>query len=146
MNSTQNTVERLSALLHGEIAAVQTYQQAMKKVGGGPDAAELREIAEDHREAVSSLRRRVTTAPDRPDAGSGAWGAFARVLEGAAQHFGNAVALRALREGEERGVGDYENALKDETLDAPSRALIAITLLPRTRNHVRTLDRLMAPR
>src|SRR5205807_4338157 len=111
-----------------------------------PDAAELREIAEDHREAAGSLRRHVTAAPGRPEAGAGAWGAFAKAVEGAAQLFGNAAALQALREGEERGVSDYENALKDETLDAASRALIATTLLPRTRNHVRTLDRLMAPR
>jgi hypothetical protein len=146
MKSTQHNIERLNALLRGELAAVETYRQALKKVGRAPDAAELWEIAEDHREAVSSLRRHVAVAPSQSDSGAGAWGAFARVVEGAAQLFGNAAALQALREGEERGVGDYENALKDETLDAPSRALIGITLLPRTRNHIRTLDRLMTPR
>ena len=118
MNFTQKNVERLNALLRGEIAAVETYQQALKKIGNEPDAAELREIAEDHREAAGSLRRHVATAPGRPEAGAGAWSAFAKAVEGAAQLFGNAAALQALREGEERGVSDYENALKDESLVA----------------------------
>ena len=80
----------------------------------------------------------------KPDQGSGAWGAWAKTVEGAAKIFGNAAAVKALKEGEEHGVKSYEDALNNPDLPAECQTLIRGTLLPQTRSHLPVLDRLMS--
>ncbi len=132
--------------MRGEIAATETYQQAMAKVSDDPGevgAAELRRIHAEHRDAANTLRKHVRHQGGEPYTASGAWGTFAKAVEGAAKLFGNTAALKALKEGEEQGVSDYESALKEPDLPAECKSLIGSTLLPQTREHIRTLDRLM---
>jgi hypothetical protein len=57
--------------------------------------------------------------------------------------FGNTAALKALKEGEEQGIADYESALDDDDLPADCKQMIQSTLLPRTRAHIPVLDHLM---
>jgi uncharacterized protein (TIGR02284 family) len=142
--ATTSTIDTLNSLLRGEISATETYQQALQKVGADQGAAELRRIHAEHREAANTLRQHVHQHGGRPDQGSGAWGAFAKAVEGMAKIFGNTAALKALKEGEEHGVHAYEDALGDESLPDDCRQLIRGTLLPQTREHINTLDRLMA--
>lgn len=133
----------LQDLLHGEISAVETYRQAVDKVGNDPGAAELRQIQADHVRAVELLRDEITVQGDVPDRSSGAWGAFARTVQGTANIFGDKSALKALKEGEEHGIKQYESTLRDG--DAPARlsSVIRDELLPQQRRHVSTLDRLI---
>jgi uncharacterized protein (TIGR02284 family) len=138
------TTDTLNALLRGELSAVETYQQALTKLGDTEGAAELRRIHAEHREAANTLRQHVHQQGGQPDQGSGAWGAFARVIEGTAKLFGTDAALKALKEGEEHGIKQYEKALQDKGLPADCQTLIGSTLLPQTREHVPVLDRLMA--
>ena len=70
-------------------------------------------------------------------------GAFAKAVEGTAKLLGNAAALKALKEGEEHGLKDYEDALNDKNLPADCQALIR-GLIPRQRQHITTLDGLKA--
>jgi uncharacterized protein (TIGR02284 family) len=133
----------LNSLLRGELAATETYQQALGKLGMGPGAAELRHIHQEHREAANTLRQHIHAHGGKPDQGSGTWGAFAKAIQGAATLLGNSAALRALKEGEERGIKDYESAIKDETLPSDCRTLITTKLLPQTKQHIPVLDRLM---
>jgi uncharacterized protein (TIGR02284 family) len=140
---TSTAIDTLNTLLRGEIAATETYQQAMEKVGNDPGAAELRQIHIEHREAANTLRQHVHQHGGKPDQDSGTWGAFAKAVEGAAKVFGNTAALKALKEGEEHGVNSYENALEDDDLPADCRDLISRTLLPQTRQHIAVLDRIM---
>ena len=146
MTATETLNDTLNSLLRGELAATETYQQALAKIGNEPGAEELRKIHREHREAANTLRQHVRHFGGQPDHGSGAWGAFAKTVEGAAKLFGNAAALRALKEGEEHGAHEYEEALKQDELAPECRALIARTLLPETRNHITTLDWLLAAR
>jgi uncharacterized protein (TIGR02284 family) len=146
MTSTDTLNDTLNSLLRGELAATETYQQALAKVGNEPGAEDLRRIHREHREAANTLRQHVRHFGETPDHGSGAWGAFAKAVEGAAKLFGNAAALKALKEGEEHGAKDYEDALKQDGLPAECRSLIAATLLPQTRNHIAALDRLLGGR
>jgi uncharacterized protein (TIGR02284 family) len=141
---TENTTSTLNSLLRGEIAATETYQQALAKVGNEPGAADLRRIHVEHREAANTLRQHVHQFGGKPDQGSGAWGAFAKAVEGAAKLFGNAAALKALKEGEEHGLNSYQDALEDEDLPAECRTLISGTLLPQTQAHIAALDRIIA--
>lgn len=130
-----------SFLVKDELAAVETYRQALEKVGAGPAGPDLLRIEAEHEEAARVLQRRMRdlgrTPPDKP----GLWGAFAEAVQGAAKLFGAKAAIKALKEGEEHGIHDYEDALEDEALPADVKELISTTLLPRTRAHLPVLDR-----
>lgn len=144
MPTAQTTETTLNSLLRGELAATETYQQALTKGGDQRGVAEIRQIHLDHREAANTLRRHVREHAGTPEQGSGAWGAFAKAVEGTAKVFGNTAALKGLKQGEEHGVNSYENALKDGGLPPECETLILSTLLPRTRAHVATLELLIA--
>jgi uncharacterized protein (TIGR02284 family) len=137
-----DTEDRLNSLLRGELAATETYQQAMARVHDEPEAEDLHRIHRDHREAANTLRKHVHFHGGKPDQGSGAWGAFAKTVEGAAKLLGNTAAIEALRQGELHGVNQYQEALTDDTLTSDCRELIRGILLPQTQEHVRLLARL----
>lgn len=143
MPTVEERIEPLNSLLRGELAALETYQQALAKVSNEPGAFELRHLETQHREAAELLRQHIVQHGGKPATDSGAWGTWARAVEGTAKLFGNAAALRALKEGEEHGVSSYESALQNQDLDPDARELIAATLLPRTRAHIPVLDRFL---
>ena len=137
-------INTLHSLQRGEIAATETYQQILKNFQGFAEVIELEEIQKDHRTAANTLREHIREHGDVPEQNSGAWGAFAKVVEGTAKVFGQGLALKALKEGEEHGIKDYENALTDQELLSDCRVLIETQLLPQTRAHVSVLSRLIA--
>jgi uncharacterized protein (TIGR02284 family) len=143
MRKTMEFTETLNSLLEGEISAVETYEQALEKVGSEPGAEELRKIHQNHTDAISKLREHVTKHGGQPSTDSGAWGSFARTVEGVAKLFGDATALRALKQGEEKGLRDYDDALSDEELPQDCQTLIRDELRPRQRSHIHTLERLI---
>jgi hypothetical protein len=146
MSNSQHAIERLNALLRGELSAVESYQQALQKTGEDADAVQLRQLHQDHIEAANILRLQVHQQGGEPDHGSGAWGVFAQAVERTASLFGNTAAMKALRAGEERGIKDYERALQDNNIPSDSQLLIRSDLLPRTRTHIHVLERLMMAR
>lgn len=139
-----DTTTTLNSLLRGELAATETYQQALAKLGNEPGADELRVIHAEHREAANALRVLVRDTGERPAKSSGVWGTFAKAVEGTAKLLSNDAALKALKEGEEYGIRQYRAALHDAELHGPTRILIESTLLPHAYQHVPALDRLMA--
>jgi uncharacterized protein (TIGR02284 family) len=143
MNVAENGTGCLNSLLRGEIAATETYQQAIAKMDATSHIGSLRRIHAEHRTAANALREQVHEAGGKPVQGSGAWGAWAKLVEGTAKLFGSTAALKALKEGEEQGIKDYEAALQDDALTAECKTLIRTQLLPQTREHLMSLDRLM---
>jgi len=143
MQATEKGIACLNSLLRGELAATETYQQALAKVTTEPGVEELKRLHVDHREAANTIRQHIHQAGGKPDQGSGAWGTWAKTVEGAAKLFGNKAALKALKEGEEHGIKEYKSALDDENLPAECKALIRTQLLPQTQAHIPVLDRLM---
>jgi len=146
----KKTTGKLPSLVRGEIAAAETYKQALRKLVGSqaeagtdPRAAELRRIQEEHGEAIRKLRAKLSALGEEPPTGSGVWGAWSKAVQGTADAFGEKAAIKALKEGEEHGVKDYEDALADEALDPGIKELITAELLPQTRAHVPALDRLI---
>jgi uncharacterized protein (TIGR02284 family) len=139
----QSTVDNLNSLLRGELAATETYQQTLDRVGTDSEASELRSLHDDHREAANNFRKHVHQFGGKPDQSSGAWGSFAKVVTGTAKIFGKTAALKALKEGEEQGISSYENALKDPDMPAGCRTLIQANMT-RGRSHIAILDRLMS--
>jgi uncharacterized protein (TIGR02284 family) len=143
--TTTEATSTLNSLLRGEMAALQTYGQVFEKLkdSDAPGVEAFHQLRRDHRDAAEALQRFVQVKGDEPSRDSGPWGAFAKTVTGTAKLFGNTAALKALKEGEEHGVKEYQDALDDQSLPSEARSLIRDTLLPRQRQHVQTIDRLM---
>ncbi len=141
-NATCDT-DALNSLLRGELSAVETYDQAMDKFEDQHILADLHKMRERHAHAVLLLREKVARFGGEPPEGSGPWGAFAAAITGTAKVFGPATALSALRQGEEHGINEYEDALKNEDVNPECKDMIRADLLPKCRGHVEELNRLM---
>ncbi len=141
METMQDRVEPLNRLLRGELSAVETYDQALEKVGGKVYASELERIRSEHQEAVSLLREQIRSFGGIADEGSGVWGLWAQTVEGAATLFGESTALKALREGEEHGLKEYHAILSDDELRPEFKQLLTERLEQRQREHIATLTR-----
>ncbi len=136
-------IDALNALLRGEVAAIETYDQVIAKFGGQPQSVELQRMRDEHEASAAVLRERVRHFGGDPSEGSGLWGKLTAAITGAAKIFGPASALGALKQGEEYGIGQYENALTDPEIDTDDKELIRFRLLPRSNAHVADLDRMI---
>ncbi|RZA26991.1 MAG: DUF2383 domain-containing protein [Proteobacteria bacterium] len=141
MDTMQDRVEPLNRLLRGELSAVETYEQAMESVRTQDCARELERIHVEHQEAVGMLREQIRQFGGIADEGSGAWGLWAQAVEGTATLFGESVALKALKEGEEHGLKEYQAIMNDPTLRPEFKQLLTERLHLRQKEHIDTLTR-----
>ena len=145
--STPNeAVRQLNSLLRGEISAVETYKMAIDNAADSTQApadrlSMLREIQSEHGQAAQLLRERIRDLGGGASDSSGAWGAWAQTVQGTANLFGDTAALKSLKEGEEHGLKDYQEALDD--VDSASRGLIETQLIPAQQRHINLLDQLI---
>jgi rubrerythrin len=131
---TEQTVDVLNSFLRGEQAAVETYRQALEKVKDAPYRTPLEECLRSHTERVRALTERIVRLGGKPSQGSGPWGAFAKLVEGAAKVFGYKSAIAALEEGEDHGLRDYRQDL--DSLDIETRTWFdALILSEQERTH-----------
>lgn len=146
MQTTTATATTLNSLLRGEMSALETYRQAILKFEGSdaPGLPELHNLRRDHRDAADALWHHIEGHGERPSEDSGPWGAWAKLVEGTATLLGNTAALKALKEGEEHGLKDYQDALEDSDLPRECVSLIRDRLLPQQQQHIVVLDRLIA--
>lgn len=139
------TVRQLNSLLRGEISAAETYRMAIDKVAGesqsGGNVGLLREIQEEHGRAAQAVRDRIRELGGEASDSSGAWGAWAKTVQGTMNLFGDSSSLKALKEGEEHGLKDYQEAIED--VDASSAQLIQNQLIPAQQRHINLLDQLI---
>jgi len=135
-------VDQLNSLLRGELSAVEMYEQALRRLNGpGTDLADqLVHYAAEHSRNADTLKSRVEALGGQAATSSGAWGAWAKIVQGSANVFGDGSAIKALKEGEEHGLEDYKGALEHDDLDEMSRRLIENDLIPRQRKHIAALD------
>src|SRR5438445_3698054 len=143
MISVEDRTAGLNRLVRGELAAVETYRQALDKMQDAPEATGLHALMIEHRSALQTLREHITHCGGKPSETSGPWGAWAKFVEGTAKLFGNATALKALKEGEEHGVKEYEAFLEDANADDECRELARTRLLPQAQSHIPILGRLI---
>lgn len=133
-------VTQLNSFLRGELSAVETYAQAIAKLGDEPALrTKLEDCRTSHQQRVSLLREEITRRGGEPADGSGVWGAFAQLVEGGAKVFGKKAAIAALEEGEDHGRDDYKAEL--DKLDSDARRFVESKLLP---EQLRTHDTLSA--
>jgi uncharacterized protein (TIGR02284 family) len=146
MGDTGEAVRQLNSLLRGEISAAETYRNVLDRVTDGDhakDAGLLRQIQEEHGRAAQSLRDRIRELGGEASDNSGAWGVWAQAVQGTMTLFGGDMGgMKALKEGEEHGLKDYEEALDD--VDASSAQLIQNQLIPAQQRHISLLDQLLS--
>ena len=144
LGDTGESVRQLNSLLRGEISAAETYRMAIDKVAdtASPvNAGLLREIQEEHGRAAQGIRDRIREMGGEASDSSGAWGVWAKTVQGTMNLFGDAASLKALKEGEEHGLKDYQEAIND--VDASSRQFIQNQLVPAQQRHINLLDQLI---
>jgi hypothetical protein len=129
-------------LHRGEMSAVATYEDVIKKNDKSAWRADFDRMLGEHRDAADKLRARVVALGATPDANAGVWGGWAELIAKSAAAIGDEAARDSLKMGEKHGQNDYEDALKDSAVDPETSALIRDTLLPRQREHVGTLEKL----
>lgn len=137
---THHSVAVCNKLLRGELAAVETYGQAIMKYDTSPEADELRRIRLEHSKSARILTDNVRAMGGYPTPDSGAWGLFVSAVQGAANLLGEESALESLKQGEELGKQDYENALQDQAVTEEFRNLIRTELLPPLVKHIAILE------
>lgn len=137
-------VEELNKCLRCELSAIETYQQALEKnrVQYGQDAKfeRLARILDEHREAAAQLRRVIEQQGGTPSTDSGAWGAWAGTVMGAAKLFGDKAALKALKEGEESGLKEYRRIAENA---GASTENVVSSFIGRQAAHIHELDGLI---
>lgn len=142
-----DTVDTLNSFLRGEISAVETYRQAIEKLHDKPEATTLTECLRSHEQRVSLLSDEIASRGGKPAQGSGAWGTFAKLMEGGAKLFGERAAIAALEEGEDHGRDDYRRDAPK--LEPDARAFVQRQLLPeqlRTHQAMSSLKRALEAR
>lgn len=137
-------IEYVNAILRGELAAIETYDQTLEKFKGQLTSTDLIRIRDEHKAHVAALSAHVAKFGGTPSTSSGPWGSFTTALTGVAKLIGPETALAALKQGEQHGLEQYEKALQHKDLPEETVTAIRTKLLPESREHVATLDRLIA--
>jgi bacterioferritin (cytochrome b1) len=138
----EDVLGKLNSFLRGEISAVETYRQALDKVTDPAVRSQLQDCEQDHEQRAELLRERITSLGGKPDQGSGAWGVWAKLVQGGGNLLGEKTAIQALEEGEDHGLNDYRRDLDE--LDGETRSWVESNILPkaeRTHGAVSTLKR-----
>ena len=141
----QNAVDALNELLRGQHAAVETYTQALEKLGGYSDADPLFAALLDHKAAAAATIKEITRLGGAATPTSGVWGAWAQAVTGGAKLLGNKAALKVLKEGEEHGIEEYEEILNQGEVASTFKEQTKTNFLPNQKKHIAALDRLMTP-
>jgi demethoxyubiquinone hydroxylase (CLK1/Coq7/Cat5 family) len=128
MADTQKNVEQLNSFLRGEISAVETYRQALEALKSSTFGSRIAECKRSHEQRVAILTQEIRKLGGAPAESSGAWGAFAKAVEGGAAALGEKAAIAALEEGEDHGNADYKRDVAK--LDPPVRTVIEQQVMP----------------
>lgn len=135
----ERTIDQLNSFLRGELAAAETYRQALDVVRRDTLRTTLERCASSHAARAELLRKEVLRRGGAPSESAGGWGAFASAVEGVAKGLGEAAAIAALEAGEDHGRDDYKRDL--DKLDVSARTLVEVDLLP---EQLRTHDAMSA--
>ena len=127
-------IAQLNSFLRGELAAIESYEQALARIAPSPARETMLECQGSHRTRAERLRERIEALGGTPAASSGLWGTLAKMLEGGATALGERVAIATLEEAEDHYLRDYCADL--DRLDAGSRELVEKEILPlQVRSH-----------
>jgi len=135
--------DAMNSLLRGELSAVETYTQAMSKFDDQALIADLQMIRDDHSRAVRELRDHIIMFGGIPADSAGVWGAFTAAVTATAKALGPATVLAALRQGEEHGQSEYEEALHNDGINPECHRMIRTDLFPGCTKHIEALNNML---
>ncbi len=136
MTALDQTIDTCSALLIGEIAAVESYSQLIDKFDAAAADTALERIRADHQENVFELHKIISEGGAEPATGSGTWAGFDSALQEADVLLGESPVLKNLQAGEELGISQYENALANANVSDAAKTIIKRALLPALSGHL----------
>jgi uncharacterized protein (TIGR02284 family) len=123
----EQSIQQLNSFLRGELAAVETYRQALEKVSNPSITTALTDCLRSHQQRVEILERQITQLGGQPSVGAGAWGKFTKLVQGGANVLGSKATIAALEEGEDLRIRDYRDLSK---LDPASRTVVEQQVVP----------------
>jgi demethoxyubiquinone hydroxylase (CLK1/Coq7/Cat5 family) len=128
MGDIQKNVDQLNSFLRGEMSAVETYRQALEALKSSTHVSKLTECKQSHEQRVAILTDEIRKLGGKPAESSGAWGTFAKAVEGGAKALGEKTAIAALEEGEDHGNRDYKTDV--QKLDGEARTVVEQRVVP----------------
>jgi hypothetical protein len=143
MSSTRATIEVCNNLLKGELSAIECYDLAVEKFDPEHEQPVLRAIRADHQVNAELLLEQLAgmgaAPPDGPETG-----AFAQAVAETTSVLGEFPTLAALGEGEEHGIDECQEALRNPDVSEEIKIAIRQDLLPTLAGHIAELDHLRA--
>jgi uncharacterized protein (TIGR02284 family) len=139
-------INKVEKLLKNELAAAETYHQALEKFeeeAQSNEIASLQPIYDEHTEAVSELQERIQELGGTPTSSSGLWGSWSEALMGGAKLIGKDAMLNALLAGEKSGLDDYQDAAEDPEVPSEVSDLIKSKFMNSQQENIRVLNRLL---
>ena len=125
LTEVERAIDILNGFLRAELAAVETYFQAMDAAGADPALRQqLRECQRSHQIRVDALRTRISLLGGEPALGSGPWAGSV----GEPGRPWTAEVYAALERGEDEMGAACLRELED--LDPDTRRFIAVNVLP----------------
>lgn len=137
---------KVEKLLKNELAAAETYHQALEKFeeeGQRNEVAYLEPIYEEHTQAVSELQEKIQQMGGSPTTDSGLWGSWSETVMSGAGMIGKDAMLKALLAGEKSGLDDYEEAAEDVDIPSDVSSLIQMKFVNCQQENIRVLNRLL---
>ncbi len=135
--------EKIQSIIKGERAAVETYGQVFEKYGDDSQIDKLRYFSKDHKEAVIELNNMAQRNNIEIPESSGVWGSWSKLVTGTATLLGKKSALKALKEGEEHGLKEYEELLSSSSVPDNMKMLVNNKFIPMQKKHIKDIDLLM---
>ena len=136
-------MKQVDELIRGEISAVESINAVLGRVKDQGEVNALQQMLQDHQRAVEKLKTYAEAKFETKAQSSGPWGAFATAFAGGASFFGDKAALAALKVGEQHGLNEYQEAIKDNSINPEVRSLIQSELLPNQERHLQTINQYM---
>lgn len=133
MQSTEQVVHRrsvqqLRSFCRGEISARDSYVVALTYPLLSEHKSTLVECMESHQRRAELLAQEIERLGGKVPESAGPWGALTDIIERSAITFGRSMAVKALREGEDHGIRDYQADIPK--LDPEVREFVESEILP----------------
>lgn len=136
---------QLDDLIRGELSALNAYDKVLDSTKDTKIKNQLQDIRDNHEKALSLLSKDVADKPEllKDTESSGPWGTFVKIYTKTSTLLGNEAALKALKQGEQHGIKEYEEALKDKTLSAELKKSIKTQFIPAQKEHIKQINKLL---
>jgi len=129
-------------LLGMELAASDTYTEALHHFHDDPEQSLLLALRAGHDENIDCLTDHLTALGEQVNSNAQPEGTFQGAVDAISMTFGESATFMALEAGEAALIKDYSETLLNEALPAPLREDLMGRLIPRLERHVAELEKI----